>query len=149
MTRNMIKSIFHRCLYHATICTAMVILHPRPEVTLTDQVKQSRLYGLIWPQKWICPDKNLRLVMRKYIFSDFDSYWPKLSELESQNFGYRNYSQAIFFFISWFTDPPTQIFAFWKKIKILFLTFFIFSDVKNCQIKKKKLNIKKKITKIV
>ena len=37
-----------------------------------------------------------------------------------------------FFFISWFTDPPTQIFTF-KKKKI-FLTFFIFSDVKNCQI---------------
>ena len=32
-----------------------------------------------------------------------------------------------FFFISWFTDPPTQIFAFQKKIKILFLTFFISS----------------------
>ena len=38
------------------------------------------------------------------------------------------------FFISWFTDPPTHIFAFYKKNKILFLTFFIFSDVKNCQI---------------
>ena len=45
-------------------------------------------------------------------------------------------SKAIFF-ISWFTDPPTQIFAFLKKKKKLFLTFFIFSDVKNCQIKKK------------
>ena len=38
-----------------------------------------------------------------------------------------------FFFISWFTDPPTQIFAFLKKIKY-FLLFLFFSDVKNCQI---------------
>ena len=38
-----------------------------------------------------------------------------------------------FFFISWFTDPPTQIFAFKKKYIYIF-DFFIFSDVKICQI---------------
>ena len=40
---------------------------------------------------------------------------------------------SYFFFIYWFTDPPTQIFASQKEV-ILFLSFFIASDAKNCQI---------------
>ena len=45
-------------------------------------------------------------------------------------------SKAIFFFISWFTNPSTKIFAF-KNFFYIFLTFFIFSDVKSARFKKK------------
>ena len=39
--------------------------------------------------------------------------------------------RRFFFFISWFTDPPTRILHFRKKKKIyIFDFFFIFSDVK-------------------
>ena len=33
--------------------------------------------------------------------------------------------KAIFFFISWFTDPPTQIFAFFKNKNIFDLFYFL------------------------
>ena len=50
-----------------------------------------------------------------------------------------------FFFISWFTDPSTQIFAFKKKIKILFLTFFLYflRCKKLPDLKKKKIKYSK------
>ena len=48
--------------------------------------------------------------------------------------------KAIFcYFLVYNTDPLTQIFAFKKKINKLFLTFFIFSDVKKLPDLKKKI----------
>ena len=52
--------------------------------------------------------------------------------------------KAIFFYFLVYGSSDPNFCILEKKIK-LFLTFFIFSDVKKCQFKKKKINIKKKI----